>query len=625
MSRYSIKALLDKLLKPNGVKRVSLFLTGDLAVFIISFYLSTLVTNWSLNRNGVVLFFAFSLPAKILCNHIFRLYKVYWRFVSIGEAIGTIKATTISSGFLVLLSFAVRTFPPPQLIFVDYLLTLSGVMTVRMMKRFYLHIFRNQDFSSSTRVLLVGGGELAEVVARKIANGVLDHYVPVGIIEDDPSKRGTYLHGIRVLGARDRMERIIKEYEVEEVLITNPNIGPDVIHDVIERARRAGLKSIKILPGLRYITSGKLIPSEIRDIQVEDLLGREPAKVDMALIERFVKGKSIMVTGAAGSIGSELCEQLSQFDPGILILLEQDETELYALRESLNAKHPDLRLQAVVGDIRDRDKMCVVMKRWKPDIMFHAAAYKHVPIMEENPSEAVKTNVFGTMNVAQAALEAGVEKFVLISTDKAVKPSSVMGATKRVAEMLLNLYNHGKGKTKFIAVRFGNVLGSRGSVIPIFEEQIRRGGPVTVTHPDMTRYFMTIPEAVSLILQAGAMGQGGEIFILDMGSPMRILNLAREMIRLSGYEPEKDIPIIFTGIRPGEKLHEELVTAEEGSCMTRHERIFVAKMNSDFEPDTFFRTLERLRKAAQTDNNDEVIGHLMQLVPSYQPARGGER
>ncbi len=242
--------------------------------------------------------------------------------------------------------------------------------------------------------------------------------------------------------------------------------------------------------------------------------------------------------------------------------------------------------------------------------------------MEENPSEAVKTNIFGTMNVAQAALEAGVGKFVLISTDKAVKPSSVMGATKRVAEMLLNLYNHGKGNTKFIAVRFGNVLGSRGSVIPIFEEQIRRGGPVTVTHPDMTRYFMTIPEAVSLILQAGAMGQGGEIFILDMGSPMRILDLAREMIRLSGYEPEKDIPIIFTGIRPGEKLHEELVTAEEGSCMTRHERIFVARMNSDFDPDTFFRTLEKLRKASQTDNDDEVIGYLMQLVPSYQPARG---
>jgi len=622
MTHRPIKALLDKLLKPNGAKRVFLFLMGDLIVFAVSFYLSTFVTGWRPNRYGVALFFASSLPIKILFNHIFRLYNVYWRFVSIGEAIGTIKATTIGSLALTVLSFTLKSFPPPRMIFADYLLTMSGVMTVRMLKRFYLHIFRNQDFSSSTRVLLVGGGELAEVVARKIANGVLNHYVPVGIIEDDPSKRGTYLHGIRVLGTRERMERIIKEYEVDEILITNPNVGPEVIHDVIERARSVGLKRIKILPGLRYITSGKLIPSEIRDIRVEDLLGREPAEVDMALIERFVKGKSIMVTGSAGSIGSELCEQLSQFDPKVLILLEQDETELYALRENLSAKHPNLALQAIVGDIRDEEKMRYVMKRWRPDITFHAAAYKHVPIMEENPSEAVKTNIFGTMNVAQAALEAGVGKFVLISTDKAVKPSSVMGATKRVAEMLLNLYNHGKGKTKFIAVRFGNVLGSRGSVIPIFEEQIRRGGPVTVTHPDMTRYFMTIPEAVSLILQAGAMGQGGEIFILDMGSPMRILDLAREMIRLSGYEPEKDIPIIFTGIRPGEKLHEELVTAEEGSCMTRHERIFVARMNSDFDPDTFFRTLEKLRKASQTDNDDEVIGYLMQLVPSYQPARG---
>ena len=492
MKAERFKKLLESLFKPTGLKRFLLFLTGDLLIFLAGFHISALMTGWSPSRFEALLFLSIAVPLKVACNYIFKLYNVYWRFVSIGEAVNTLKSVSISSAALALLALFLRPFPPLRMIFADYLVTMAGVMGLRMLKRLYMHAFRHQDFSNSTRVLLVGSGELAEVVVRKIVNGVLNHYVPVGIIDDDPSKHGTYIHGIRVLGPREKMERIIKEYEVEEVLITNPNIGREAIHDVIRRARKAGLKNVKILPGLRYITTGKLLPHEIREVRVEDLLGRRPVEVDREAIERFIKGKRVLVTGAAGSIGSELCEQLAQFSPRDLILVEQDEIELYTLRENLRMRYPELKVVAIVGDIRDGSKMRNVFSRWRPDVVFHAAAYKHVPMMEENPSEAVKTNVFGTMNVAEAALEAEVEKFVLISTDKAVRPSSVMGATKRVAEMLLNLYNHGKGPTKFIAVRFGNVLGSRGSVIPIFEEQIRRGGPVTVTHPDMTRYFMTV-------------------------------------------------------------------------------------------------------------------------------------
>ncbi len=376
---------------------------------------------------------------------------------------------------------------------------------------------------------------------------------------------------------------------------------------------------MQILPGFHELVTGRVSLSDIREIQLEDLLGREPVCIKIQEVESYLKDKIVLVTGAAGSIGSELCRQVSKFSPRMLLALDQEETGLFYVENELREKFPGVCLQVILADIRHKTKIVQIFEKHRPQVIFHAAAYKHVPLMEANPDEAVQNNIFGTLTVTEAAQAWGAEKFVLISTDKAVNPTSVMGASKRVAEMLIQMYNR-HGKTTFVAVRFGNVLGSRGSVIPTFQEQIKRGGPVTVTHREMRRFFMVTSEAVLLVLQAGAMGQGGEVFVLDMGAPVKIVDLAHEMIRLSGYEPNKDISVIFTGLRPGEKLYEELLTAEEGVVATKHEKIYVAKISTQVSEKGFQEQLARLQSIIEQHDKEEIVRWLRQMVPTYVPS-----
>ncbi|MGZ4887422.1 MAG: polysaccharide biosynthesis protein, partial [Candidatus Aminicenantales bacterium] len=445
---------------------------------------------------------------------------------------------------------------------------------------------------------------------------------PVGYIDDDLSKRGMSIQGIKVLGTRNDIPRLIKANTVDEVLIAIPSIRSKDIRAVVEIIRNSGGPAkVKILPGILDIMDGNVTLSDIKEVRVEDLLGREKVEIDFAAIRAFLNGKRVVITGAGGSIGSELVRTVLQFEPQLTALLDIDETELFYLMNRFRGAA--VKIVPVIGDVRDRAKMEDVFAKFRPEIILHSAAYKHVPVLESYPEEAVKTNILGTKILGELALKYKIEKFVYISTDKAINPTSVMGSTKRVGEEMLRILN-GRNGTKFISVRFGNVLGSRGSVIPLFEDQIKRGGPVTVTHPEMKRYFMATSEAVLLVLEAAAIGEGGEAYILDMGEPIKILDLAREMIRLSGHEPDVDIPIIFSGLRPGEKLFEELLGAEEGSEPTEHARIFKARNPKVRPEDETFLKIEKLIDVCYDGSDrNSIIDGLADIVPTYKPQGPG--
>jgi FlaA1/EpsC-like NDP-sugar epimerase len=423
------------------------------------------------------------------------------------------------------------------------------------------------------------------------------------------------IHGIKVFGSIDSIPNIVAQLKIEEIIIALPSAGSKAIRRAAELGRYAGVQKIKIVPSIHELIDGNVSIANIRDVEVEDLLERDSVTLDTQAIGRFIQGKEVLITGAAGSIGSELCRQVAKFNPSQLIALDQDETGIFNISSELKNNYPKLDMLPFIADICDKEKMDLIFDRCRPHVVFHAAAYKHVPLMESAPEEAVKNNIFGTKVVAETARKFGAEKFIMISTDKAVNPSSVMGATKRVCEMVCQNLNQ-KNSTKFISVRFGNVLNSRGSVIPIFREQIKRGGPVEVTDPEMKRYFMLTSEACLLVMQAGAMGQGGEVFVLDMGKPVKILDLAQEMIRLSGFEPDKDMPIVFIGTRPGEKLFEELLTAEEGVLATQNQKIFIAKL-SRIEDEKLFAALARLRDTSLLGDREGIITVLRELLPSY--------
>ncbi|WP_240489181.1 polysaccharide biosynthesis protein [Cohnella thermotolerans] len=415
----------------------------------------------------------------------------------------------------------------------------------------------------SVFTLIYGAGDCGILVARELLSPTMNDRKLIGFIDDDPHKHKLTAYNLPVLGDRKAIASIVSEFEVKEIIIAIPSAPKTVTSEIINLCISTGAK-VRIIPGISDMLNGRISFSTIRDVDVEDLLGRDQVKTDLVGIAEYVQDKVVLVTGAGGSIGSELCRQIAPFQPSKLLLLGHGENSIYNIEMELKSTHPHLHIEPIIADIQDRARIETIFALHRPRVVFHAAAHKHVPLMEKNPSEAVKNNVFGTQNVADCSDQYGVERFVLISSDKAVNPTSVMGATKRIAEMYVQSLN-ARSNTKFASVRFGNVLGSRGSVIPLFKKQIAKGGPITVTHPDMVRYFMTIPEAVQLVIQAGAMSKGGEIFILDMGEPVRILKLAEDLIRLSGYEPYEDIDIEFTGIRNGEKLFEELLTAEEGA------------------------------------------------------------
>jgi FlaA1/EpsC-like NDP-sugar epimerase len=557
------------------------------------------------------------------------LYRGMWRYTSIADLINIITATVICAGAISLALVLVRRFEgfSRSVLILDALITLMLVGGIRLLIRVYIQRtipasffnptffpFFNPDRAKRTRLLIVGAGDAAEKMLREIQDNPRVKYRPVGFLDDNPRKQGQAIHGVPVLGSIDDIGELPIQFD--EILIAIPSARGDVMRRIVEICDRTG-KRYRTIPKIGELIEGRISANTIREVRLEDLVGRQEVLLDQEMISRFLCGKRILVTGAGGSIGSELVRQISRFQPQAVGLLDFSELNLFQVEQEFQRRLQSLPTQSFLADIRDRDALSRVLREFKPHILFHAAAYKHVPMQENQPREAVLNNVLGTRNLVDLALEMEVESFVLVSTDKAVRPTNVMGATKRVAELFVESMN-GRQDTRFVAVRFGNVFSSSGSAIPIFQAQIAQGGPVTVTHPDVMRYFMSIPEAAQLILQAGAMGKGGEILILNMGKPIRIVDLARDLIRLHGLEPEKDIAIEFTGLRPGEKLYEELITAGEGIVPTGHEKIMVLR-GKTHDPAALLAQIESLLAIARQGNREAIKKKLQEIVPEYQP------
>jgi FlaA1/EpsC-like NDP-sugar epimerase len=550
----------------------------------------------------------------LIAFHLFGLYRNIWRYASVGELLSIVYAVSVGAAVTITIVYFISPLRLPHSVSVLFwlivIVLIGGLrFSSRVRQENSIFTVRNKD---QRKVLIVGAGDAGVLALRELKKRDYLDGMPVGFIDDSRSKINLHVQGFPVLGSREDIPQIVEQYEVDEIIIAIPSASGDVIREIVEICKETKAASLKILPGVHDILSGKITVSQIREVQVEDLLGRDPVSVDLEEVAGYLKGQTVLVTGAGGSIGSELCRQIVQFNPKKLILTGHGENSIFDIEQEL--KNQPVVTEIV--DIKDTAKVKLIFEKYRPQVVFHAAAHKHVPLMEGNPEEALKNNILGTTNLAQAADETGVKTFVLISTDKAVNPTSIMGASKRIAEMVIQDFDC-RSSTKFVAVRFGNVLGSRGSVIPTFKKQISDGGPVTVTDPNMTRYFMTIPEASQLVIQAGAMASGGEIFILDMGKPVKIVNLAKDLIRLSGLEPEKDIKIVFTGIRPGEKLYEELLTSEEGTSATKHKRIFVARPNH-INSDQLAKVLEIIRERGSYLSMGQIEALIRELIPDFR-------
>jgi FlaA1/EpsC-like NDP-sugar epimerase len=509
---------------------------------------------------------------------------------------------------------------PTGVLLLDFFATVFLVCTARLGFRLYHEEFRLRPKATQgvSRVILVGAGNAAETVIREISRMTVERYRVIGVVDDDPAKKGITIYDVPVLGRIKDLPALCDKHKVDEVLVAIPHASQKQLRRVIDICNGTQLR-YRHLPGITELIDGRFTVSQIRPVDINDLLGREAVELDLEAIARFIEGRALLITGAGGSIGSEMCRQVCKYKPKKLLLVEQSETPLFDIENELRKSHPDLTIIPCVCDIYDRKRVMSLWREHRPDVVVHAAAHKHVPLMEHNPCEAVKNNILGTKNVADACCEHGASEFVLISTDKAVNPSSVMGASKRVAEIYIQALNgRDDCQTQFKAVRFGNVLGSNGSVVPTFRRQIDSGGPVTVTHPDMTRYFMTIPEAAQLVLQAAATGTGGQIFLLDMGEPVKIVDLARNMITLSGFRAGEDIDIVFTGCRPGEKLFEELRTEGEDIEPTVHPKVLIWQHRST-EWDRVSHTIEHLTALANCTQRQKVVDALVQAVPEYEP------
>ena len=560
------------------------------------------------------------LIAKALGFLTFGLFRGWWRYVSIKDVSPIVAGCTLGS---ILYAGAVYLiwgpfFIPRSIYFLDLGNTMMFVLASRYLIRSGRERFGRTNGKTDRRVLIVGAGSAGQMIAREIYENVQLGMSVVGFIDDDRQKIGTRIQGIKVLGGHERIEDACRKNEPDEIVIAIPSAPPSVVRHIVDHCREVSAR-FRILPGVGQLIDGKVSVKALRNVDLSDLLGRPAVTLDIDLIRREITGQTVMVTGAAGSIGSELCRQVAKLSPARLVLFEMAESPLFELENDMREAFPDLSLVPVIGDIRDRRRVEEVVAAHRPTVIYHAAAYKHVPVMEVNPAEAVKTNVLGTRIVADVAVEHGVRRFVLVSTDKAVRPANVMGATKRVAELIAQHRNGKNGGTVFVAVRFGNVLDSVGSVIPIFRKQMEATGKLTVTHPDASRYFMLIPEAAGLILQAGAMGSGGEVFVLEMGEPVKIVDLARNLIRLSGKEEDVDAEIVFTGLRPGEKLREELVVEGEDVVRTAHPKVMKMIGDGIVGPE-WDRHLEKLIEIALLNgNNLRIVQELDILVKGYTP------
>ncbi len=612
------------LFKRTAFKRLIFFILMDIVSIFLAVWLAFFVRfDYQIPYQYTDFIFIFSAATIITIIPIFYFKKLYffsWSYVSTNELVSIFQATTIAFILLSIVVYLAKYFNffwqfPRSTVLISYILVFMFSGAIRLSKRVYLDIFGSQKIVEREKTLIVGAGDTGEQILRNIISSK-SSYSPVGFIDDNPIKQGVKIHGVKVLGTVKDMPKIIAKNGIKKIIIAFPSANSKEIREAVELGRTSGVRNIKIAPPLSEIMRGEISLKNLKNVDVEDLLGRDSIGLDKKQIENFIKGKTVLITGAAGSIGSELSKQVASFKPSLILLLDQDETGIFNISKELLSMFSDLKIESIVSDIKDRQKVNNIFNTFKPQIVFHAAAYKHVPLMEEQPDEAVKNNIFGTEVMAKASSENKVENFIFISTDKAVNPTSVMGATKRIGEMICQAYNQ-KNDTKFISVRFGNVLNSRGSVIPIFRDQIRKGGPVEVTHPEMKRYFMLTSEACLLVMQSGAMGQGGEVFVLDMGKSIKILDLAKEMIKLSGFEPDKDIAITFIGIRPGEKLFEDILTAEEGTMVTQNQKIFVAKMSGvDFS--SLEKKLGLLRDSIDNITSKEIISTLKNITPYYK-------
>lgn len=612
----------------NSRFKVVSFMLIDIAFINVSIFIGYFARfSWDIPRAYMYIYSKNAIAISIImlaCFWGFKLYKSLWKYASVDELVSVILAVTCGTALSFLYGqlltavegngFTMRLPISVYLMMWAFSILLCGGIRFLIRLSYSMDLVPKESVTKMKRTLIVGAGDAGAIIAREMKKRPETGYLPVGFIDDDESKKGKYIHNIPVLGNRNDIPAIVESKNIEQILIALPSVDEKDRMEIMNICSETGCK-LKTLPGIYEIIDENISISQVRDVEIDDLLGRSPVKLNIEEIAGYLTNKVVLVTGGGGSIGSELCRQIARFSPKELLILDDYENGAYDIQMELNFKHPEVKKRVIIANIRERARMEEVFSTYNIDVVFHAAAHKHVPLMEDNPKEAIKNNVFGTLNLVECADKYHVKKFVQISTDKAVNPTNIMGATKRVCEMIIQAIDR-VSKTEFVAVRFGNVLGSNGSVIPLFKQQIKEGGPVTVTHPDIIRYFMTISEAAQLVIQAGAMAHGGEIFILDMGKPVKILDLAKNLIRLSGFEPDKDIKIKFTGLRPGEKLYEELLMDEEGLKSTAHSKIFIGKPGEyDFE---------KLKKELYAfydvlESDDEAVFDMMEsIVPTYK-------
>ena len=613
---------LEKYLPRDKRVRMGILMAADVLALCLASFLGLFV-RFDLNISRIppeyaqaaMEFLPYYILASLVIFFLARMYSTMWSVAGVREALHVVAACGLASLVQIAGMMLLQLSVPRSFFLVSFAALCAEELGIRLSYRVVISLFGNHSKKAAKRIMIVGAGTSGSVILKEMTTSSLVNGCVVCFVDDDKNKAGKFLNGVPVAGNRNDIPRLAEEYKIDEIYIAIPSASAKERKAIIEICRETGCQ-VKILPGIYQLINGEVSIAKLRNVEIEDLLGRDPIRVNLDEIMGYVSGKVVLVTGGGGSIGSELCRQVASHNPKQLIIFDIYENNAYDIQLELKEKYPDLDLVVLIGSVRNTHRIETVFEKYRPDIVYHAAAHKHVPLMEDSPNEAIKNNVFGTYKTAKAADKYGTKRFVLISTDKAVNPTNIMGASKRMCEMVVQMMN-ARSKTDFVAVRFGNVLGSNGSVIPLFKKQIEQGGPVTVTHPDIIRYFMTIPEAVSLVLQAGAYAKGGEIFVLDMGEPMKILDLAKNLIRLSGYEPDVDIPIIFTGLRPGEKLYEELLMDEEGLQDTPNKLIHIGKP-IEFDMERFEEQLEELYPIANQDG-DRIREAVMKIVTTYHP------
>ncbi|ELC8351265.1 polysaccharide biosynthesis protein [Clostridium perfringens] len=607
----------------------ALFLMSLDTLIIVNSYILAFIIRFNFDfimdeRNGLILFLPVIVIIYLMMLSIFKMYKSIWTIVGIDEVAFGLIACLIATGIILITSTIIS-----SIYYIDHItVLLAGLfimiftigirVSFRIYRRMISHgrvLLNSSNISNLEKILIIGAGSCGQLIIEEVRKQNPIKQKVIGVIDDNPSKIGTYLRGIKILGNRNKIIEISEEKNVDLILIAMPSVDGKTKKEIIEICQSTRAK-VKIIPGMYELIGGKVSLNRMRDIDLRDLLGREEVILDKKGIKDYIENKVVMVTGGGGSIGSELCRQIAKFSPKLLLILDIYENNAYELENEIISNFKNLKEKVLIASVREEKRLENIFNEYKPQVIFHAAAHKHVPLMERNPEEAIKNNVIGTLNVAECAHKYGAERFVLISTDKAVNPTNVMGASKRMCEMIIQAIDK-NSNTEFVAVRFGNVLGSNGSVIPLFKKQIAKGGPVTLTHKKITRYFMLIPEAAQLVLQAGAYAKGGEIFVLDMGNPVLIYDLAKDLIKLSGFEPEIDIKIEITGLRPGEKLYEELLMDEEGLRKTSHEKIFIAKPGEyDFE--MLKLGVNALKKIADLGDVETLKTALQFIVKTYK-------